>query len=486
MVDKQGDSRGEARQSFYAKQLLIESARNAFQQLAAILKNATLYPAAHPHLLAAADKFRSKIEELLVERKEVAFFLVGGELFFEKISIPIDQALTLLLEQFTTRDVGGIVFIPGLTTEELIRFAGLMNKEPAYLTGKGGIRTVIEIEGIFHIVLHNVVLVEKKNMDLKTGKKRASEVFKDAVETVQEIVQAMHFGQLSSARKVNSVVQTMVDNILDNRDALMGLTGLKMYDEYTFAHCVNTSILAASLGTFLSFDKSQVAILGIAGLMHDIGKATVPIEITNKPGKLTDEEWDQMKRHPVEGALLLVDNPGVSKLAMVAAFEHHQHGGGTGGAETLQKARGYPQVAIQHERHPFSQIVALADAYEALTAARVYYSSRIAPDQSIRILIKNRGVTSDPVLLKAFINMVGIFPIGTLLKLDTGEIGLVMHQTRDLMRPRVLILTRFDGSEKETGQDVSLLETAGGRYRRSLVGTIDPNTTKINVKQYLG
>jgi HD-GYP domain-containing protein (c-di-GMP phosphodiesterase class II) len=322
-------------------------------------------------------------------------------------------------------------------------------------------------------------------MDLKAGKKRASEVFKDAIDTVQEMVQAMHFGQLSSARKVNSVVQTMVDNILDNRDALMGLTGLKMYDEYTFAHCVNTSILAASLGTFLSFNKPQIAILGIAGLMHDIGKASVPLEITNKPGKLTDEEWEQMKRHPVEGALLLVDNPGVSKLAMVAAFEHHQHGGGMGGAETLQRAGGYPQVTIQHERHPFSQIVALADAYEALTAARVYYSSRIPPDRSIRILIKNRGITSDPVLLKAFINMVGIFPIGTLLKLDTGEIGLVMHQTRDLMRPRVLILTRFDGSEKET-QDISLLETAGGHYRRSAVGIVDPNTTKIDIKQYLG
>ncbi len=174
--------------------------------------------------------------------------------------------LSLLLEQFTTRDVGGVVFTPGLTSGELIRFAGLMNKEPAYLTGQGGIHTVIVKEGIPHIVLHNVVLVEKKTgIDLKAGKKRASEVFKDAVDTVQEMVQAMHLGQLSSARKVNSVVQTMVDNILDNRDALMGLTGLKMYDEYTFAHSVNTSILAASLGTFLSFDKPKIATPGYGG-----------------------------------------------------------------------------------------------------------------------------------------------------------------------------------------------------------------------------
>ncbi|MGC1454450.1 MAG: HD domain-containing phosphohydrolase [Nitrospirota bacterium] len=476
MSDEQVDKRGEARQSFYARQLLIDSARTAFQQLAAILKNATLYPEAHPHLLAAADKFRGKIEELLEERKEAAFYLVGGELFFEKISIPIDQALSLLLEQFTTRDVGGIVFMPGLTAQELIRFASLMNKEPSVLAGQGGIRSVIEKEGASHLVLHNVVLVEKQvGADIKAGKKKASDVFKDAIDTVKDTVQAMQTGQLSSVRKVNSVVQTMVDNILDNRDALLGMTNLKMYDEYTFAHSVNTSILASSLGTFLSFGKPQVATLGMAAMMHDIGKVTVPLDIINKPGKLSDEEWNQVKRHPIEGALLLVDIPGVSRLAMVAAFEHHQHGG----------ARGYPQVNGQSERHPFSQIVALADAYEALTAARVYYSSQMPPNQAIQILIKNRGTTSDPVLLKAFVNMVGIFPVGTLLKLDTGEVALVTHQTRDLMRPRVLILNRFDGSEKESGQDISLLETAGGRHRRSIVGTIDPNSAKIDLKKYL-
>jgi HD-GYP domain-containing protein (c-di-GMP phosphodiesterase class II) len=292
---------------------------------------------------------------------------------------------------------------------------------------------------------------------------------------MKEMVHAMNFDQVTSMRKVNSVIQTMVDNILDNRDALVGLTNLKMYDEYTFAHSVNTSILAASLGTYLAFDKPQIAALGTAALMHDIGKVTVPLDIINKPGKLTEEEWKEVKRHPVEGALLLADIVGVSRLAMVGAFEHHQHGG----------VRGYPQVNGEYPRHPFSQIVALADAYEALTAARVYYSSQMPPNESVRILIEKRGITCDPVILKAFVNMIGIFPIGTLLKLDTGEIGLVMHQTRDLMRPRVLILTKFDGSEKETDQDISLLETADGHYKRSIVGTINPNSAKIDLKKYL-
>ncbi len=473
MADKQSDSRGDARQSFYAKQLLLDSARTAFQQLAAIIKNATLYPESHPYLLTAADKLRATIGELFTGRTEVAFFMVGGELFFEKLSVPIDQGLALILEQITSREVGGIVFKQDLTSPELIRFAGLMNKDLATLASQGGIHKIITQEGITHLELHRVILVDKESGSaIKTGKKKASDIFKDAIESVKDLAHAVSFDQVSNVRKVNSIVQTMVDNVLDNRDALMGLTSLKMYDEYTFAHSVNTSILTVSLGAFLSFEKPQIAALGVAGLMHDIGKVTVPHEVINKPGKLTDEEWDMVKRHPVEGALLLSDIPGVSKLAMVAAFEHHQHGG-------------YPKVEGEIHQHPFSQIVAIADAYEALTAARVYYQVQMPPDRAIRILLSKRGTVFNAILVKAFVNMIGIFPIGSLLKLNTGEVGLVVHQTRDLLRPRVLLLTRFDGSERESGADVSLLETAGGRYKRSITGTLEPHAANINIKQYL-
>ena len=117
-----------------------------------------------------------------------------------------------------------------------------------------------------------------------------------------------------------------------------------------------------------------------------------------------------------------------------------------------------------------------------LTAVRVYYSIRKPPDEAIRILLKKRGSVFDPVLVKAFVNMVGIFPIGTLLRLDTGEVGLVVHQTRDLMRPRVLLLKQFDGTEKE---EVSLLEMEQGRYRRTPLAAVDPNAMRVNVNQYL-
>jgi len=476
MADEQRDSRGEARQSFFAKQQLINSAKSVFQQLSAVLRNATIYPEAHPFLLASAEKLLSRILELLTDRKEVAFYLVAGELFFETYSVPIDQSLSLLMEQLVGRDVGGIVFKPGLTQDEIIKFAGLISKEPSFFTARGGITDVIAKENIMHIELHRVLLVDKKaGGAVKEGKVKAAEIFMDAVSMVKELVHAVHVEKAINMRKLNTTVQTMVDNILDNRDAFMGLTSIKMYDEYTFAHSVNTSVLAISLGTFLSFEKPQVAALGVAGLLHDIGKVMVPLEVINKPGKLTDEEWESVKRHPVEGALILSDNPGVTRLAMVAAFEHHQHG----------DIRGYPEIDGQHQQHLFSQIVALCDAYDAITAARVYYSLQKPLDLAVRILLDKRGSAFDPILVKAFVNMIGIFPVGTLLKLDTGEIGLVVHQTRDLLRPRLLLLDKFDGSEKDTGTEISLLETAGGRYKRTVAGTINPYAAKIDIKKYL-
>jgi HD-GYP domain-containing protein (c-di-GMP phosphodiesterase class II) len=476
MADERSDSRGEARQSFFAKQQLINSARTAFQQLSAIMKNATLYPEAHPFLMASADKLRNSVEELLLDRKEVAFYMVHGELFFETLSVLVDQSIVLLMEQFTGRGIGGIIFKPGLTSGELVGFARLLNNDQSFFAERGGVIDAIAREGILHIELHRVLLVDKKAGNaIKEGKKKASEVFQDAIEAVKEMVEAVHLDKTARMRKMNTMVQTMVDNILDNRDALMGLTSIKMYDEYTFAHSVNTAILAVSLGTYLSFEKNQIAALGVAGLMHDIGKVNVPHDVINKPGKLTEEEWQLVKQHPVEGALLLSDIPGVSKLAMVAAFEHHQHTG----------AFGYPKVDGELRRHPFSQIVSLADAYEALTAARVYYSVQMPPDEAVRIILAKRGTTFNSVLVKAFVNMIGIFPIGTLLKLDTGEAGLVMHQTRDLMRPRVLLLDKFDGSEKEAGEETSLLETSGGKYKRTVEGVINPYAAGINIKQYL-
>ena len=476
MPAEASDKLGDARQTFYAKQQLLASAKAVFQQLSGVARSASLYPAAHPFLLTSADQLLEKITALLTTRKQVAFYIVGGELFFETHALPIDESVSLLMEGIIKRDIGGILFKPGLGREEIVRFAELLNRDYAGSAAEWEIGAALKAADIDHIELHRVVLVDKKAGEaIKEAKKKSTDVFMGAVETVEGIVSAVAADKAINMRAMNTMVHTMVDNILENRDALLGLTSIKMYDEYTFAHSVNTALLSISLATYLSLDKPQVAAIGVAGLLHDIGKVSIPREIINKPGKLTDEEWEVLQRHPIEGALTLAGVPGITKVAMVSAFEHHQHGG----------TRGYPCIDNVLQQHPFSQIIALADAYDAITAARVYYSIQTPPDKAVRILLNKRGTAFNPVLVKAFVNMVGIFPIGTLLKLDDGGIGLVLHQTRDLLRPRLLLLDRFDGSEREDGVEVSLLETEQGRYKRTAVGIIDPYMARINVKQYL-
>ncbi len=471
MHEDRSDARQEQRLSFYYQQQLIEAAKMGFVQFAALLKNAFIYPPAHPFLLGSAEQLLNTLEGLFSKRKEASYYFVSGELFFETLSIPLEEALSLTVEDIAGRDIGGIVFQPGLARDELVAFAYILKKDRLGLEREGGITSIMNKASIRHITVHRLMPLEKRKKALEGSK--ASEIYMEAIEVVKDIVASAHVGRSISSSRLHGIVHAMVDSIMENRDALIGLTSIKLYDEYTFAHSVNVAILCAAVGAYLSFDRPRAAALSIAGMLHDIGKVRIPIEIINKPGALTEAEWEIVQRHPAEGAVILSGLPGVGRLAAVAAFEHHKH----------HDLTGYPRYGAElFGMHPFSKIVEIADAYDALTSARVYYHAVHEPYDAMRTIIAKRGTAFDPVLVKVFVNVIGIFPIGTLLRLDTGEIGLVVNQTADLMRPRVLLLRSFDVKETE---EVSLLEREGGRYKRTPVATVDPNALKIDIKPYL-
>jgi HD-GYP domain-containing protein (c-di-GMP phosphodiesterase class II) len=472
MQENDPDAGSGSRFSYFVQQQLVNIAKKAFQQLAALLRNAALYPPAHPSLLSSAEQLILTLEEIYSRRQEASFHIIAGELYFETFSVLIEESQAILVEEMARKDIGGVIFLPGLTRGELVSFAYLMQRDLNFFASQGGLSALLLQEGIRHITVHRVLPLSRRAETMQgEAKRKTTEIFLDAIDTVKEMVHSEHIGKALNVRRLQTVVHTMVDTILDNQDALVGLTSIKLYDEYTFAHSVNVAILSIAMGAFLSLEKHKISALGFSGMLHDIGKVTIPLEITNKADALTEAEWTIVKRHPVEGAVILSGMAGVSRLAMVAAFEHHQH----------YDAKGYPQTRDIVQQHPFSRIVAIADAYDALTSVRVYYNVSTPPDEAVRILLKRRGTVFDTMLVKVFVNMIGILPIGTLLRLDTGEMGLVVHQTRDLVRPRVLLLRTFDGTEKE---EVSLLEMERGKYKRSIAGAIDPNRIKINLNQY--
>jgi HD-GYP domain-containing protein (c-di-GMP phosphodiesterase class II) len=257
------------------------------------------------------------------------------------------------------------------------------------------------------------------------------------------------------------------------------MTAIKEYDEYTYHHSVNVSILSIALGQRLGLNKKILTELGLVALFHDMGKIDIPSELLNKATNFTEDEWILIRRHPIWGVKAILKIRGVdmtSARSSIVAFEHHLN----------YDLSGYPRVRKYGELDFFSRIVSLADQYDAMTSSRVYSRIPLSPDKALSIMMERAGSQLDPLLFKFFINMVGVFPIGTLVMLDTRELGLVYESNVVFAdRPRVLIIIDNAGV-RVSGPVVNLTEKdETGRYFRSIIKTLDPNKYKINLAEYL-
>ena len=249
--------------------------------------------------------------------------------------------------------------------------------------------------------------------------------------------------------------QSMIDRLaqasVQNRSALMALTALRDYDNYTFTHMVNVSILTMGQARGLGIDGPLLRELGLSALMHDIGKVKTPAEVLNKPDKLTDEEFGIIKRHPIDGAEILRGTPGIPALAPVVAFEHHLRIDGTG----------YPDGVSRSSLNLATMLVGIADVYDAMRSQRKYQGS-FASERVLAVLQRNDGAQFDKHLVRRFVQLLGIYPVGNMVKLDTGEAAVVLQiHAPDPYRPKVRVLFDADGTRLEVPRDVNLWEVEG-------------------------
>jgi len=277
-------------------------------------------------------------------------------------------------------------------------------------------------------------------------------------------------------------MQNAVNAVLQDDSTLLGLANIKDYDEYTFNHSVNVAIYAIALGQRIGIPKKHLSHLGMAGLFHDMGKTKIPTEILNKTGKLSPEEWSIMRSHPVIGTELIMRMKEWGELStrmIEGAFEHHLRYDLTGYPKPVQKKR----ISL------FGRIVTIADFYDALVRPRVYHRFPYVSEKILEIMLERSGKDFDPAIVKVFINMIGVFPLGTLALLDTNEMGIVTQIQEDtelIDRPKVCLIYYRDG-EYRKGKVVDLKETDGasGGFKRSIVKTLDPNEYNINVAEFL-
>ena len=325
-------------------------------------------------------------------------------------------------------------------------------------------------------------VVQENDPDAEQAKEQAKRIYSQGVAVTKDVITGARLGRATSVKRVKRAVQLIVDQVLNNETSLVGLTTIRDYDEYTFTHSVNVCIFSVALGKKLGFTRLQLYDLGMTALLHDVGKARVPVTILNKTTGLDEQEWRIMQGHPWLGALTLFAMRSHDELpyrTILVAHEHHMK----------TDLTGYPRSVRDRSLGIFSRIVAVADGFDAATTRRSYQTIPIEPDQVLREMWENPKRGYDRVLVKALINLIGIYPVGTCVILDTFEIGLVAApnpEGQQLNRPMVRIAVDADGgSVPPPGTLVSLTEQdESGAYRRSIVKVTNPQRYGLTVGDY--
>ncbi|WP_439858630.1 HD-GYP domain-containing protein [Pseudomonas sp. MBLB4136] len=263
---------------------------------------------------------------------------------------------------------------------------------------------------------------------------QALPIWQAARESSLRILNAVKFGQSLDVTTVKEVVKECVDHILESPSAMLWLARIKDSDEYTAEHCLRVGILSIALGRELGLMPLELEQVGICGMLHDVGKLKVPDEILNKPGRLTEDEFNVMKLHSIEGRKLLLANGQVPAAAVDVAYSHHERMDGGG----------YPRGLKANQIPYFAKIIAVVDAYDAINSDRVYSKGR-STMEALRILFDEASTQFDEEVVLAFIRMIGIFPPGEIVELTNGEIAIITACSADhKLKPRLLLVLDSD------------------------------------------
>ena len=369
------------------------------------------------------------------------------------------------------REIDSIDFAGDATAEQLGTFLRVLNSvdavEAAYDTlqqrmGEASVTAVTTARA----GEHETVLADPQQVP--DTRQESNRVYFRTVALVGDILRTIEEKHILQVRKAKRLTQQMVDIIQTDESMLVGLASIKNFDAYTFAHSVNVCILSMLIGDRMHLEKSDVARLGVAGLFHDIGKTYIPSSILNSTGQLSPREWELMKYHTFFGVKELSRMRSLRDAIdpMFVALQHHVH----------LNNNGYPLRPGGWKLRLFSRVVTVADYYDAMTAFRAYQKVPVTPDKALRFILEKSGDIFDPFIAKVFIQAMGLYPIGTIVKLDTGETAVVVRQNPDarfIHRPTVEIVDETAGiaADREL-VDLAQRTPESSSFRRSIVHSI--------------
>ncbi|MGG1312470.1 HD-GYP domain-containing protein [Cohnella laeviribosi] len=247
-------------------------------------------------------------------------------------------------------------------------------------------------------------------------------------------------------RNLRNVMHMVLDDLQRNRDAMIMLMNLHTVDHYLYMHSLNVCVYATLLGIANGYSKEELLTLGLGALLHDIGKTQISMQVLMKPGKLTPEEFEEMKRHTELGYYLLKDEPNISLIAAHCAFQHHERINGSG----------YPRGLKGDEIHEYAKWIGIVDSYDAMTTHRAYKEAML-PHQAVESLYSGSGILYDTQMLSLFRDKVAIYPLGITVQLNTGQLAVVVDiNALSVHRPIVRVITDEAGNELKAPYDIDL------------------------------
>jgi len=468
---------------------LLEKGKVFINLFYSTLKTSLIYEPNNAAFQKQINPLMSLTQELIEKEGELNLSTQEGYLFLNQARLRFDfenyVASRFILEFLKKLKIYKLTLETGLTQNDLQSLIYILaqidaeDKDPFESLEKK----------IFEENLQNLRLEKEKESSVLEAdqisldqRKVAKKTFTKAFSMVREVSQRAQVGKEINLVKVKRVVQSLVDQLLQNEDIFLEISSLRNYDEYTYLHSTNVCILSLVLGLRLGLSKKMLSELGLAALFHDIGKTNLPLELLNKPSEFNESEWMRMKKHPIWGVknlLISLKFDPFSMRAMLVSFEHHLN----------LDLSGYPKVKNKRELNLFSRIVSIADAYDAMTSGRVYVKTPYLPDEALRKMFYARDKVYDSCLLKLFINMLGVYPVGSLVLLNTGEIGIVIkNNPENLSLPKLKIIADQNGIKK-TPETLDLSQSseypAEMEESKMLVRCLDPQKYKIDLSEFI-
>lgn len=440
----------------------LELAGSLLRGLSTARQAAALYPVGHPERLAHGEDLAVTARELIAALSEPpTLFVDRGSFYLGPVLLPRESlALGRLAEELAGAGIESLTLTPEVGAEAFDRLVEVLVGGAPLAADLGGLRC-------------NTVQPEPRpEDDWEVRLRTLRQAYAAGITVLRQAATQAAAGQSLDLPAVSAVVDRLADEVAHDPGYALLLSAVKSYDEYTYFHMVNVGLLSVALGQALGLRRDQVLVLGLGALLHDIGKVFVPTEVLQGTGRLDEEQWRLVQRHPVDGAaMLLATGDGLHHPATAILLEHH----------AAYDRTGYPPL---HERRPSvpSRLVAVADCFDAVTSKRSYRAA-LDRHRALALLTSAAGHGLDPHAVAAFQGLMGRFPVGSLVRLSSGEVGIVVRQDdRAVDRPTVLVL--FDATDTPTTiVERALADEAPTGPR--VVARVDPDRLGVDLPRFV-